>query len=117
MHLSPVILERAYDFLRSTAPFSDWDLPEADEVEFHIHRHRDNRFGDHAYRNGRHVIRLSDRRHNNYTVMLQTMAHEMGHLYQRQTDCKSRLSADHGPKFMRLMRRVGRRWGWKPEII
>ena len=117
MHLSPAILERAYDFLRSTAPFSDWDLPEADEVEFHIHRHRDQRYGDYAFKSGRHIIRLSDRAHHNYTIMLQTMAHEMGHLHQRQTDCKARPTKTHGFKFERLMRRVGRRWGWNPKTI
>lgn len=51
------------------------------------------------------------------TTLLQTMAHEMGHLQQRQTDCKHRPSVSHGRKFMSLMRKVGKRWGWKPECI
>lgn len=117
MRLSLETLERTYDFLRGEAPFSDWGLPPADEVEFHIHRHRDNRYGDHAEIDGKHIIRLSDRRHKNMTQVLQTMAHEMVHLHQRQTDRKCRPSAGHGPKFMRLVTKVARRYGWDPKVV
>lgn len=117
MRLTASTLERAYEFLRGEAPFNAWDLPPADEVEFHVRNHRDKRFGDYAEVKGRHVIRVSDSRHKNMTTLLQTMAHEMGHLQQRQTDCKHRPSVSHGRKFMSLMRKVGKRWGWKPECI
>jgi len=117
MHLTPVILENIYELLRSTPPFKRWGLPEADAVEFHVHRHRDNRFGDYACIGGRHVIRLSDKRHENMTQVLQTMAHEMTHLHQSLTDRHCRPSNSHGRKFFRLIEQVGRRWGWQPELI
>lgn len=84
LHLSPAMLECAYELLRTTRPFSGWKLPPADEVEFHIQRTR-KQFADCEVVNGTPIIRVSAAKHAQLGTLLATMAHEMIHLYEFYT--------------------------------
>lgn len=84
LHLSPEMLECAYELLRATRPFSGWRLPPADEVEFHIQRTR-RQFADCEVVNGIPIIRVSATKHAQLGTLLATMAHEMIHLYEFNT--------------------------------
>src|SRR3990167_10802079 len=79
--LTPAALSAAYEFLRTTSPFRGWKLPHADEVEFHVTRHRD-READHEVRRREHTIRVSSRTIKTTDALMQAMAHEMIHAYQ-----------------------------------
>lgn len=117
LRLTPRNLEAAYEYLRGTAPFNKWRLPEADEVEFHV-RPLTEAMGDHlaSWRGKPHRIRICSNRCGKTMDLITTMAHEMTHLYQRQTDIK-RWSSGHGPKFKRLAARVCRAHGFDPKVF
>lgn len=112
MHLTPLMLERCYDYLLSTPPFNKWRLPSADDVEFHIKDFGD-RYADHTALKRRHRIRICARLCRKNGDLVASMAHEMVHIHQRRLDRKrGRWSAGHGPVFKRLAKAVCRQHGW-----
>lgn len=106
LRLTPQVLELSYELLRATPPFNKWNLPDADGVEFHVVTFGGKAYGDHLHQaNGTPRIRICTKMCGRMSALVATMAHEMTHLHQRQTD-GSKVSAPHGPKFKALAKRV-----------
>jgi len=105
LHITPDLLERTYELLRHTRPFRRWKLPEADDVEFHVTRHRD-RFGD-CTDGDPYTIRISSTKHDTLATVLETMAHEMCHMRD----------ITHGKVFTRLAKQVCRHHGFDPKTF
>lgn len=108
LHLTPEMLEAAYELLRATPPFRGWRLPAGDDVEFHVTRHVDIH-GDCVDAGHAHVIRISERKHSTIQALLVTMAHEMCHMRQ---DIKAPHEGEHGKIFKQLAQRVCRYHGF-----
>ena len=107
LRLTPDMLAAAYDFLRTTAPFARWRLPESDEVGFVVVR--DPRmFADFGMENGIPVIRVSEAKNGFTATLLSTMAHEICHLRQEMIGDRSH----HGAKFKRMAAQVCRAHGF-----
>ncbi len=113
MKLTPAILEAAYDFLRATPPFRRWRLPPGEEVTFKVGL-RDDERGYYQWA-GSHAIGISAGCIGRTESLVETMAHEMIHLYQyhRGTDT----SANHNAEFRRLVELVCRRHGFDPLLF
>lgn len=109
MRVTPRMLEASYELLLATPPFLGWHLPEADDVEFHVTRHKD-RCGDHVFDGKRHIIRISAALHGRLIPILQTMAHEMCHVRTSLTAPWER--GEHGEHFRRAARSACREHGW-----
>lgn len=110
--LTPESLRAAYDFLSTTPPFKRWNLPDSDDVIFRVMRTR-HEHGEYRWINGRHRISVSAAKHGYAPILLETMAHEMIHLYTECHDIKD--SSHHGPVFRRLAARVCRWHGFDPK--
>lgn len=115
--LTPDSLAAAYEYLRTTPPFRRWKLPPADEVEFHVTRHRVH-YGDHDLigrgQNRRHCIRASTSEGMATTTnrLLMTIAHEMIHAYQDGVTRTGSWKTTHNREFHRLAARVCKIHGW-----
>lgn len=79
-HLTPDMMAQAYEYLRVTRPISAWRLPPADEVEFHVTKHREI-IGDHNLVDSKHVIRVSAANVGTTEALMRVMAHEMIHAH------------------------------------
>lgn len=116
MHVTPALMEQAYELLRRTPPFSRWRLPEADDVEFGVLSTK-AWYGDYELKHddGGPVdcIRLSSSKNKTLDAVLMTIAHEMCHQRLQRTGCRDR--DDHGKTFDRLAKQVCRHHGWKLE--
>lgn len=118
LHLTPAMLECAYELLRATPPFKGWRLPEADDVEFHATHVKSDRWSDfsHWYDDrgkkprGKWVIRIDPRGCHQIGTLLVLLAHEMVHLYQAVRG--GRLDVEHGADFRRLAKQVCARHGF-----
>ena len=112
--LTPAALAAAYEYLRATPPFRGWKLPHADEVAFHVTRHRDREADHEVVRRRAHIIRVSVNKIKTTDALMQAMGHELIHAYQdgvARTDTR----AIHNAEFKRLARRVCQVHGWKYE--
>jgi hypothetical protein len=118
LHLTPEILESAYEYLRTTLPFRRMDLPHADELVFRVMGARD-RFGHFKGRirdnTDLNEIALSQPRVHSTDVLMQTMAHEMIHLHQHEKGGCTR--GAHNARFQRIALRVCRIHGFDPETF
>lgn len=114
--LTPHILAAAYEYLRTTQPFSAWHLPPAEEVELGITRHRD-READHSVytRTHEHCIRVSSTKVKTSDALIQAIAHEMIHAYQDGIKRTGSRRVDHNKEFTRLAKRVCSVHGWEVE--
>ena len=118
LHLTPELLEAAYEYLRHAPPFRGWNLPEPDQILFRVMGARD-RFG---HFRGRHTrargadsfseIAISAGMVRSTDMLMATMAHEMIHLYQDETGTAR---GHHNPKFLKRAKRVCRIHGFDPE--
>jgi len=111
MHLTPDICERAYELLRVTKPFSGWQLPEADEVEFRVGK-SNKVYGGCGERSTGHLIELSATMNTDLTTALQTMAHEMIHLHQHMIGVRHERDGNHGRTFDAAAYKVCRENRW-----
>lgn len=103
LQLTPDLLAAGYDFLRETAPFKGWRLPESDELGFHVVR--DPRIhADFGVENGVPVIRVSENGAGHTATVLAALAHEMIHLHQQRR--KLDRGGEHNADFHRRAARV-----------
>jgi hypothetical protein len=80
LRLTPQMLAAAYDFLRTSQPFSGWKLPESDAVAFTVNHHK-YWFGSHQGAETC-LITISDATVGHTSTLIRVMAHEMIHLRQ-----------------------------------
>ncbi len=121
LHLTPRLLEATYELVRATPPFNRWRLPPADEVEFRVKELGHTRSGKilalhralYPRKSIRHIISIDPTRRK-VALLVEDMAHEMVHLYQRRHLDKKvgHCTAAHGTHFKRLAAQVCRTHGW-----
>lgn len=111
LHLTPDMLERTYELLRTTPPFKGWKLPEADAVGFSVvlgaNEHGCTVFDDEKLT---FLIKVSSKRHKHLCSVVATMAHEMVHM--REWQLKARADVHHGATFNKLADSVCRHHGF-----
>lgn len=101
---TPNNIEAAYDFLRTCKPYLRLKLPEPDDLEFRVTRHKD-RFAHFRPKSGGgnkefHEIAVSEIHVRSAVILLITVGHEMLHLYQEQAHTAT--SVQHNAEFKRL---------------
>ena len=112
LRLTPDMLAAGYDFLRTIAPFSQWGLPESDELGFHVVRHS-GLSADFGVEQGIPFIRVSEASNGHTATLLASLAHEMIHLRQHLTGDREL----HGPRFKRMATRVCATHGFDPKTF
>lgn len=104
LHLTPAILEAAYELLRLTPPFKRWKLPPADELEFRATRLSDGSQGECWLRKDKTLcLTVNPERHHTLTAALTTLAHEMVHVREYKLGITS---TSHGKVFDKLAGKV-----------
>lgn len=118
MHITPDMVERTYELLRTTLPFRRWGLAHPDQLEFRVSLHVD-RFGHYDNKENKpgryHDITISARHVTTLDVLVRVVAHEMVH--QRLQQLKLRGWWQHGPRFQRLAKIVCQRHGFDREAF
>ena len=113
--LSPAILEAAYDFLRTTPPFKSWKLPPAEEIRFRVMSAKDCR-GWHTFNNGEHDIAISRSVIGRTSALMETLAHEMIHVYQINKKSWTK-NTEHNAEFWRLAKIICKHHGFDPKLF
>jgi hypothetical protein len=111
--LTPAVLEAAYRFLQSTKPFCSWKLPDADDVEFRVaHCKLWHGLFD-SGTDGTPRISVSSWSVGRTESLIETMAHEMIHLYLEESGMDDR--GEHGERFYKAAATVCRYHGFDPK--
>lgn len=108
-------LEASYDYLRTTPPFSRWNLPDGEDVKFEVVRDRDIA-GWHKMVNGKHIIGISSGSIGRTHSLMEVMAHEMCHAHQRETNMETKKS-EHNAAFRKLAVLVCKFHGFDPLLF
>jgi len=116
LRLTPEMLATAYDFLRASAPFHAWRLPESDDVEFHVIGARDRRGHYCAGDGALHRIAISAANVGHSETLIRTIAHEMVHLHQRERRSDTP-NTEHNSEFWHLARLVCIHHGFDPRAF
>jgi hypothetical protein len=112
LRLTPDMLAAAYEFLRTTAPFRGWKLPDSDALGFSVVRDP-KMFADFGMEKGIPIIRVSEAKNGFTITLLASVAHEMCHLRQAMIGDKSH----HGAKFKRMAAQVCRAHGFDLKMF
>lgn len=106
MKLSLEIVEAAYELIRACPPFKGWNLPPADDVEFHI-INANVPLADYVQKpDGVHCIRVNEQWIGSLNVLLRILMHEICHLHHGV--CCPGDEAHHGEEFQKRARSVCR---------
>jgi len=117
MILTVDAMRAAYAYLAETEPFKDWNLHDAEDVEFKVTRiarvygethttvRDDGKF--------EFTIDLSGVKHTHTASIMVTMAHEMVHVHQRH-NCINLTNKAHGADFHALAAEVCTAHGFDP---
>lgn len=111
MKLTPEILAASYSYLRLTLPFRRWKLPPPEEVIFRVYK-SSYTYGTAWKERNRPVygISISNELANCTGAFIETMAHEMVHLYLHPYH-------GHGAKFDKAARLVCKHHGFNHLIF
>jgi hypothetical protein len=116
--LSVDVLRSAYAYLAETEPFVEWNLPDAEDVEFCVTDKPRVQGECHTRVIGAGVsfsfqIDICRRFHTHSDSLLRTMAHEMVHVHQRR-NCINLTKKAHGRDFHALANEVCAAHGFDP---
>lgn len=108
-YLTPARGAAIYEMLCQLPPFHRWKLPPKEELKFVITRDIRHRAqfgtGETSY-----VIWISERSQNHLAPLVETIAHEMVHLFQRIRKLETR--AQHNADFTRRWKSICGKYGW-----
>ena|ERR1041385_4648864 len=107
IHITPELLEAAYELLRTVPPFRGWKLPHADDVVFHVSGTRAH-FAQHSVAASTHCVEISAAKNMQLGTLLMTLAHELCHMREAMLGKQPR----HGALFNKLADQVCKRHGW-----
>lgn len=116
--LNEDVLRSCYAFLTTTEPFCRWNLADADDVKFIITGRRDC-YGHYRHCTGypyQHEIMVSMHFVGRTHTLVEVMAHEMIHLFQRETKTDSS-TTEHNAAFKNHARHVCRYHGFDPKTF
>jgi hypothetical protein len=116
LRFTPDTMAHVYDFLSHTAPFDRWNMPPSDEVVFAVTKSAVNAGDYYQNTSGRHVIRASARSIGHTLRLVELMAHEMIHLYQRQTKMDT-AGVQHNAAYHKLAAKVCKYHGFDPRAF
>lgn len=112
--LTEETLRAAYAYLDTTPPFSEWNLPDADDVHFRVTK-SDLYLGMYENDGSRHTIIISERKVGHTKTLMAVMAHEMVHLHQLQSGMFKKNGNHHDSVFRKLGEQVSRVHGFDPK--
>jgi hypothetical protein len=113
--LTVEILRAAYDLLAGTPPFSNWNLPDGEDVTFRVLR-RNDRYGQYQLRYGRHHIAVSRSCIGTLNYLLVTLAHEMTHMHEERVGV-GRGDVAHGREFRKWALQICRVHGFDSKAF
>jgi|SRR6185437_9271003 len=116
--LTTEMLAAAYDYLRSTPPFSGWNLPEPEDIDFRVSR-RPGEFGRYQLIGGRHTISMSAASIGQTSTLMRYLAHECVHMHLEITGMESRSGGPntHNAAFRKFAAQVSKVHGFDPKAF
>ena len=109
VNVTPECCAAMYDCLRMFNPFTAMNLPDSDEVEFHV-KHRHDCYAEHIHTGTAHSITVSDALIGSFDGLAQVMAHEM--LHAAQLIKGTATQSQHNAEYRRLARTVCKEMCW-----
>jgi hypothetical protein len=115
--LNKEMLAAAYDYLRTTPPFSKWNLPESEDVRFIVTRATD-RYAHYRWNGKQHTISVSSAAVAFTATLFEKLSHEMIHLHLEENDMESRGTPNtHNVAFRKFAARVCKHHGFDPKAF
>ena len=111
--LTPEMLEASYEFLCTTPPYIDWNLPPGEDVKFIVNRKIKSKLAVYQWLGDRHSISMCAKGIGHTSTLLRTMGHEMIHLYLEQMGWESRGNENvHNAAFRKFAALACKFHGW-----
>lgn len=108
-------LRAAYNYLNETPPFDKWNLPDGDDVDFVVTKHKTD-MGWHKIENGKDIIGASSACIGRSSSLIELVAHEMVHLHQRSIGTETP-GVSHNRAFNMMAVCVCKHHGFDPKLF
>jgi hypothetical protein len=111
--MTPESLAAAYDYLKTTPPFSKWNLPDSEDVLFKVGKYRTD-YASYRWDGKQHTISMSANAIGHTVTLFRYLAHEMIHLHLEETGMESRTGGKdtHNAAFRKFAASVCRYHGF-----
>lgn len=116
--LTPDMIAAAYDYLRTTPPFSRWNLPDSEDVRFSVGKFRSD-YASYRWDGKQHTITMSANAIGYSPTLLRYLSHEMVHLHLEETGMESRQGGEdtHNAAFRKFAAQVCKHHGFDPKAF
>lgn len=117
--LNKEVLAAAYEYLKTTPPFSKWNMADSEDVKFTVASFRRLEFGRYQWDGKQHTINMSSKAIGYTSTLLEKMAHEMIHMHLEETGMESRKtdSDTHNTAFRKFAAEVCKIHGFDPRAF
>lgn len=116
--LTSEMLEACYEFLKTTPPACDWNLPEGEDVKFIVNKKLKKKLAEYQWLGDRHSISMCARGIGHTSTLIRTMYHEMIHLFLEERGWESRGNENvHNAAFRKLAAQVCKFNGFDPKAF
>lgn len=116
--LTTEMLEASYEFLKTTPPFCNWNLPDAEDIRFFVNRKTKSKLAEYQWLGDRHSISMCAFGIGHTSTLMRTMAHEMVHLHLEQMGWESRGNENvHNLAFRKFASEICKIHGFDPKAF
>ena len=115
--LSKETIAGAYEYLVTTPPFNEWNMPDASDISFRVMRRRDESACIYRWREGKQIkyqIGVSSGCVGHTMTLMVSVAHEMLHLHMDITGM-SKSVAEHNAAFWQIADEICQIHGFDPQ--
>lgn len=114
--LTAEMLEAAYEFLKTSPPFCDWNMQEGEEVKFRVSRKLKSKFAQYQWDGKRHTVTMSAASIGHTLTLLEALSHEMIHMHLEENGMESRGGESvHNAAFRKFAAEVCKYHGFDPK--
>lgn len=113
--LDPEMLAAAYDYLCTTPPFREWNMPHSEDVKFVVVKSKTDA-GWHKIENGVDIIGVSSANIGRTLSLMELLAHEMVHVHQRAVGTETP-QVKHNRAFNMMAAQVCKFHGFDPKLF
>lgn len=113
--LNREMVEAAYEYIRTTPPFRNWNLPEPEDIRFRVVKDRTRRGFYRRDRDNVPTIYVSSASIGYSHNLIETVSHETIHLHEDRLGILG--PAEHSLAFQRFAKQVCAFHGFDPKLF
>lgn len=116
--LTAEMLEACYEFLKTTPPFTSWNMADGEDVKFGVSKKLKKTFAQYQWDGERHTVTIAAGSVGHTKTLIESLAHEMIHMHLEENGMESNGGTNfHNAAFRKFAAEVCKHHGFDPKAF